>query len=100
MLHQSGHQFYSHPDDQHPQRGVQQEVHQIPFPIKQSVEAPPDLHPCLGTHREQGSSLVSVERKMFAKWMKRAPMACLDVSKNLEGKQKLSFIFNMLQKSQ
>lgn len=28
--------------------------------------------------------MVSVDRKTLAKWMKRAPMACLDVSKNLD----------------
>lgn len=48
-----------------------------------------------GTHREHGSFLVSVERKTLAKWMKRAPMACLDVSKNLGEKQKrLHFSFD------
>lgn len=51
-----------------------------------------------GTHREHGSSLVSVERKTLAKWMKRAPMACLDVSKNLGKKQKFSFIFHKMLK--
>lgn len=34
VLHESGHQLHSQPDDQHPQRGVQQEVHQIPVKIK------------------------------------------------------------------
>lgn len=36
------------------------------------------------THSEHGSSAVSVERKTLARWMKSAPMACLDVSKNLD----------------
>lgn len=30
VLHQPGHQLHSQPDDQHPQCGVQQEVHQVP----------------------------------------------------------------------
>jgi len=32
--------------------------------------------------------LVSVDRNMLAKCMKRAPMACLDVSKILQAKRK------------
>lgn len=31
VLHQFGRQLHRQPDDQHPQRGVQQEVHQVPF---------------------------------------------------------------------
>lgn len=34
----------------------------------------------LCTYREQGSSSVRSDRKTLAKWMKRAPIACLEVS--------------------
>lgn len=43
----------------------------------------------LTTHREQGSSLVSVDRKTLAKWINRAPIACLDVSKNLKKSERM-----------
>lgn len=39
--------------------------------------------------------MVSVDKKTLAKWMKRAPMACLDVSKNLEKKGKEPVLENV-----
>ena len=48
------------------------------------------------THREHGSSLVSVDRKTLAKWINRAPMACLDVSKNLGKTQFVRNIFSAI----
>lgn len=31
---------------------------------------------------------MSVDRKTLAKWMKRAPIACFDVSKNLQNQNR------------
>lgn len=62
MLHQFGHQFHSHPDDQHPQGGVQQKVHQVPLKIKQSGKAPPISIQVHAHRNSQGARVLFGER--------------------------------------
>lgn len=51
VLHQSGRQLHRQPDDQHPQRGVQQEVHQVPFEGRITVRQRESLGRRGGGHR-------------------------------------------------
>lgn len=89
VLHQFRCQLDRQPDDQHPQCGIEQEVHQVPAggEVRWRAQWNQNVKTTLSswlTYKEHGSSLVSVDRKTLAKWIKRAPMACFDVSKNLQ----------------
>ena len=97
----------SHPsiDQQHAQRSIQQEVNEVSGSDRKWMLTKPQgelllyyntvswksiRKLCRGgsnsglTHSEQGSSSVRSDKYTLAKWIKSIPMACLEVSRNLQ----------------